>query len=101
MVVPHDPARPRRGLQRPALRHLGPRLRSLATTVNVGGGTWSYDEGASTAWSNYKHPQNDHASSVQTGETLTRSGCTAPGKWSLASRAKTGRGVSYYYNPSC
>ncbi|MFC7936046.1 lactococcin 972 family bacteriocin [Streptomyces sp. NPDC057387] len=74
---------------------------ALATTVNVGGGTWSYDEGANTAWSNYKHPKNNHASSVQTGDTLTRSGCTAPGKWSLASRAKTGKGVYYYYNPSC
>ena len=69
-----------------------------ATTVNVAGGTWSYDSGANTAWSNYKHPKNEHTSSVQTGDSITRSACTAPGQWSLASRVKTGP-VHYYYNP--
>ncbi|MFJ7153287.1 lactococcin 972 family bacteriocin [Streptomyces sp. NPDC100445] len=74
---------------------------ALATTTNVGGGTWSYDEGANTAWSNYKHPNNKHSSAVETGDSLTTSGCTAAGKWSLASRNKSGSRVAYYYNPSC
>ncbi|MEV7322868.1 lactococcin 972 family bacteriocin [Streptomyces sp. NPDC093970] len=73
---------------------------ALATTVDVGGGTWSYDHGANTAWSNYKHPNNQHASSVKTGGSVFGSGCTAKGKWSLASAGLNGS-VSYYYNPNC
>ncbi|MEU2617518.1 lactococcin 972 family bacteriocin [Streptomyces sp. NPDC007157] len=59
-----------------------------------------YDHGANTAWSNYKHPDNQHASSVKTGGTVFGSGCTAKGKWSLASAGLNGS-VSYYYNPNC
>ncbi|MER5360278.1 lactococcin 972 family bacteriocin [Streptomyces sp. NPDC002785] len=58
---------------------------ALATTVDVAGGTWSYDKGANTSWSNYKHPKNWHASSVSNGGTLSKSDCTTPGAWSLAS----------------
>ncbi|MFJ4961084.1 Bacteriocin [Streptomyces sp. ADI96-02] len=74
---------------------------ALATTVNVGGGTWSYDQGANTAWSNYKHASNYHASSVSIGGQLSRSGCTSPGSWSLASGSKNGGSINYYYDPSC
>ncbi|MEU3058682.1 lactococcin 972 family bacteriocin [Streptomyces griseus] len=72
---------------------------ALAKTVNVGGGTWSYDQGANTAWSNYKHPKNDHSSSVSVGGNLTQSGCAGPGDWALASRSKSGGNVAYFYNP--
>ncbi|MEV6533702.1 lactococcin 972 family bacteriocin [Streptomyces sp. NPDC051639] len=74
---------------------------ALATTVDVGGGTWSYDEGANTAWSNYKHPQNSHSSSVSIGGQIFGSGCTVKGQWSLASAAKNGASPAYYYNPKC
>ncbi|MFD4634675.1 lactococcin 972 family bacteriocin [Streptomyces sp. NPDC058284] len=74
---------------------------ALATTVDVGGGKWSYDSGANTAWSNYKHPNNKHASSVKIGSQLTKSGCTAKGKWSLASGSKNGGSIKYYYDRSC
>ncbi|MFF5438863.1 lactococcin 972 family bacteriocin [Streptomyces achromogenes] len=74
---------------------------ALATTVDVGGGRWSYDEGANSAWSNYKHPDNSHASSVKIGGVLFKSGCTVKGEWSLASGTKNGGGISYYYNPNC
>ncbi|MEU3058684.1 lactococcin 972 family bacteriocin [Streptomyces griseus] len=74
---------------------------ALATTVDVGGGTWSYDQGADTAWSNYKHPTKDHQSSVQIENTIHSSGCTAKGKWSLAS-AKKGKGKpQFFYRSSC
>ncbi|MEU6272319.1 lactococcin 972 family bacteriocin [Streptomyces populi] len=73
---------------------------ALATTVDVGGGKWSYDHGANTAWSNYKHPNNQHSSSVKVGGTVFGSGCTAKGKWSLASASLNGS-VSYHYNPNC
>ncbi|MFJ7153285.1 lactococcin 972 family bacteriocin [Streptomyces sp. NPDC100445] len=79
---------------------------AMAITVDRDGGKWSYDEGANSAWSNYKHPDNKHASSVKNNDQLSRSGCTAKGVWSLASIEKnSGVGssnhISYYYNPSC
>ncbi|MEV0178161.1 lactococcin 972 family bacteriocin [Streptomyces sp. NPDC050625] len=74
---------------------------ALATTVDVAGGKWSYDQGANSAWSNYKHPRNDHASSVKIGSQTFKSGCTDAGQWSLASGTKNGGGISYYYDPSC
>ncbi|MFE9770739.1 lactococcin 972 family bacteriocin [Streptomyces sp. NPDC005931] len=74
---------------------------AIATTVDVAGGKWSYDEGANSAWSNYKHPKNRHASSVKIGSQTFKSGCTAAGQWSLASGSKNGGGISYYYDPSC
>ncbi|CAM5303268.1 MULTISPECIES: lactococcin 972 family bacteriocin [Streptomyces] len=74
---------------------------ALATTVDVAGGKWSYDEGANTAWSNFKHPTSKHASSVKIGSQTFKSGCTAAGEWSLASGTKNGGGISYYYDPSC
>ncbi|MEU1015901.1 lactococcin 972 family bacteriocin [Streptomyces sp. NPDC005898] len=74
---------------------------ALATTVDVGGGSWSYDKGANTAWSNYKHPNNKHASSVKIGSQLYKSGCTAKGQWSKASGTRNGGDISYYYDPSC
>jgi lactococcin 972 family bacteriocin len=74
---------------------------ALAVTVDVAGGKWSYDQGANSAWSNFKHPSNDHASSVKIGSQTFRSGCTSAGSWSLASGSKNGGSVSYYYDPSC
>ncbi|WP_055525736.1 lactococcin 972 family bacteriocin [Streptomyces graminilatus] len=74
---------------------------ALATTVDVSGGRWSYDEGANTAWSNFKHPSNRHASSVKIGSVLFGSGCTSAGSWSLASGTKNGGTIRYYYDPSC
>ncbi|NUQ99868.1 MAG: lactococcin 972 family bacteriocin [Streptomyces sp.] len=74
---------------------------AIATTVDVAGGKWSYDQGANTAWSNFKHPSNWHASSVKIGSQTFKSGCTTPGEWSLASGTKNGGGISYYYDPSC
>lgn len=74
---------------------------AMAVTVDVGGGKWSYDEGANSAWSNYYHSKNRHASSVNIGQTVFKSGCTAAGKWSLASGGKSGGLIYYYYNPSC
>ncbi|MEV0372211.1 lactococcin 972 family bacteriocin [Streptomyces sp. NPDC050636] len=74
---------------------------ALATTVDVGGGRWSYDEGANSAWSNYKHNKNKHASSVKIGGVMFKSGCTAKGKWSKASGTKNGGSVKYYYDKQC
>ncbi|MFJ9677829.1 lactococcin 972 family bacteriocin [Streptomyces sp. NPDC101194] len=74
---------------------------ALAVTVDVGGGRWSYDQGANTAWSNYKHPTNSHASSVKIGSVTFASGCTSKGNWSLASGSKNGGAISYYYKSSC
>ena len=74
---------------------------AIATTVDVSGGKWSYDQGANTAWSNFKHPSKKHASSVKIGSQTFKSGCTSAGNWSLASGTKNGGGISYYYDPSC
>ncbi|MEH0399162.1 lactococcin 972 family bacteriocin [Streptomyces sp. NPDC053741] len=74
---------------------------ALAVTVDAGGGRWSYDQGANTAWSNFLHAKQTHASSVMIGSQLTRSGCTDKGVWSLASGAKNGGSISYYYDPLC
>ncbi|MES9509172.1 lactococcin 972 family bacteriocin [Streptomyces sp. NPDC093108] len=74
---------------------------ALAVTVDVGGGKWSYDEGANTAWSNYTHPSKSHASSVKIGNVTFASDCTGKGKWSLASGSKNGGSISYYYKSSC
>ncbi|MEU3413798.1 lactococcin 972 family bacteriocin [Streptomyces sp. NPDC006658] len=74
---------------------------AIATTVDVAGGRWSYDQGANTAWSNFKHPENRHASSVKIGSQTFKSGCTVKGEWSLASGTKNGGSISYYYDPSC
>ncbi|MFC4507415.1 MULTISPECIES: lactococcin 972 family bacteriocin [Streptomyces] len=68
---------------------------ALATTVSVGGGTWSYDTGASTAWSNYKHPSVNHSSSVH-GTYWSYSGCTKPGVWALASTEDSGTSSAYW-----
>ncbi|MGW2100175.1 lactococcin 972 family bacteriocin [Streptomyces olivaceoviridis] len=46
------------------------------------------DEGANTAWSNVKHPTNQHSSSVKIGSQAFKSGCTTKGEWSLASGTK-------------
>ncbi|MFC8823696.1 lactococcin 972 family bacteriocin [Streptomyces rochei] len=80
---------------------LGVAAPAMAITVDVGGGKWSYDEGANTAWSNFYHSKNKHASSVKIGENLFRSGCTSAGKWSLASGGKNGGDINWYYDPSC
>ncbi|MGY3676538.1 lactococcin 972 family bacteriocin [Streptomyces sp. TE33382] len=74
---------------------------ALAVTVDAGGGKWSYDSGANTAWSNFMHKDNYHASSVSIGGQLSKSGCTAPDAWSLASGSKNGGAINYYYDPSC
>ncbi|MDQ0714259.1 hypothetical protein QFZ55_003711 [Streptomyces luteogriseus] len=74
---------------------------AIATTVDVAGGKWSYDQGANTAWSNFKHASNWHASSVKIGSQTFKSGCTSPGPWSLASGTKNGGRISYHYDPSC
>ncbi|MFC4507416.1 MULTISPECIES: lactococcin 972 family bacteriocin [Streptomyces] len=67
---------------------------ALATTVDVGGGTWSYGTGANSVWSNYKHPSVNHSSSVR-GAYWSYSGCTKPGVWSLAS-ADEGYNEAYW-----
>ncbi|PPS68177.1 MULTISPECIES: lactococcin 972 family bacteriocin [Streptomyces] len=74
---------------------------AIATTVDVAGGKWSYDQGANTAWSNFKHASNWHSSSVKIGSQTFKSGCTSPGPWSLASGTKNGGAISYHYDPSC
>ncbi|MGW2778333.1 lactococcin 972 family bacteriocin [Streptomyces olivaceoviridis] len=71
---------------------------ALATTVDVVGGTWSYDEGANTARSNFKHTTNQHASSVKIGSQAFKSGCTTRSEWPLASGTKT---AACCYDPSC
>ncbi len=59
--------------------------------VNVGGGYWSYgtnDEyqaGKKYAWSNYKHNERTHASSVKLGSKTNDSYATKPGIMSRAS----------------
>ncbi|MFJ7293340.1 lactococcin 972 family bacteriocin [Streptomyces collinus] len=74
---------------------------AIATTVDVAGGKWSYDSGANTAWSNFKHASNWHSSAVKIGSQTFKSGCTSPGPWSLASGTKNGGAISYHYDPSC
>ncbi|WP_166021246.1 lactococcin 972 family bacteriocin, partial [Streptomyces chilikensis] len=58
---------------------LGAAAPAMAITVDVGGGKWTYDQGANSAWSNYYHSQNRHASSVKIGANIFRSGCTSAG----------------------
>ncbi|WP_424567888.1 lactococcin 972 family bacteriocin [Streptomyces sp. CH-036] len=75
---------------------------AMAITVDVGGGKWSYDRGANSAWSNFYHSVTSHSSSVKIGSKLHRSGCTIGKKWSLASASTVaGASVNYYYDPSC
>jgi lactococcin 972 family bacteriocin len=74
---------------------------AMAVTVDVGGGKWTYSQGANSAWSNFYHSRNNHASSVKIGSNVFRSGCTSAGNWSLASGGKNGGGISWYYDPSC
>ncbi len=64
-------------------------------------GKWSYDQGANTAWSNFKHPSNWHASPVKIGNQTFKSGCTTPGEWPLASGTKNGGSIPYHYDPNC
>jgi lactococcin 972 family bacteriocin len=73
---------------------------ALATTVSVGGGTWSYDTGANSVWSNYKHPSVNHSSSVF-GNYWSYSACTSPGAWSLASAQSDGNIAEAYYDKGC
>ncbi|MEO3974017.1 lactococcin 972 family bacteriocin [Streptomyces sp. CAU 1734] len=80
---------------------MGAAAPAMAITVDVGGGRWTYDQGANSAWSNYYHANNNHASSVKIGSNIFRSGCTSPGSWSLASGGKNGGSISWYYDPSC
>jgi lactococcin 972 family bacteriocin len=72
---------------------------ALAITVDTGGGTWSYDTGANTVWSNYKHPSVNHSSSVH-GQYWGYSGCTSPGVWSLAS-ALEGNNNDAFWDKGC
>jgi lactococcin 972 family bacteriocin len=74
---------------------------AAAVTVDVGGGKWTYNQGANTAWSNYFHGSNKHASSVKIGANVFKSGCTSADVWSLASGGKNGGSISWYYDPSC
>lgn len=80
---------------------MGAAAPAMAITVDVGGGRWTYDQGANSAWSNYYHSANKHASSVKIGANIFRSGCTSAGSWSLASGGKNGGAISWYYDPSC
>ena len=80
---------------------LGAAAPAMAITVDVGGGRWSYDQGANSAWSNYYHSNNKHASSVKIGANTFKSGCTSAGSWSLASGGKNGGAISWYYDPRC
>ncbi|WP_406486487.1 lactococcin 972 family bacteriocin [Streptomyces sp. NBC_01563] len=70
---------------------------ALAITVDVAGGRWSYDEGANSAWSNFKHPSRTHGSSVWIGPVVTASSCTSAGNWSLASGSKNQGKIEYFY----
>ncbi|WP_406486480.1 lactococcin 972 family bacteriocin [Streptomyces sp. NBC_01563] len=71
---------------------------ALAITVDAAGGRWSYDSGANSTWSNYYHSSQEHSSSVKSGSHIFDSGCTAKGKWSLASIGDND--ASVYYNPN-
>ncbi|MFB8137416.1 lactococcin 972 family bacteriocin [Streptomyces mirabilis] len=73
---------------------------ALATTIDVGGGKWSYDQGANTLWSNYKHPDVKHSSSVW-GKTYSYSGCANPGTWSLASAELANAGNQQHWSKDC
>ncbi|WP_244420214.1 lactococcin 972 family bacteriocin [Streptomyces hygroscopicus] len=73
---------------------------ALATTVDAGGGKWSYGAGAHTLWSNYKHPKVNHSSSVH-GAYWSYSACTSPGAWSLASAQLGESGNAQHWDKGC
>lgn len=80
---------------------------ALATTVNVGGGTWEYGVYYYTfpydhkvGYSYYNHPTNVHTSTVKVDSTYYRSSNAAPGNTSVAESAwTTSNNISCYYNP--
>lgn len=79
---------------------------ALATTIEVGGGTWTYGTydvfptSNHVGYSYYYHPTNVHTSSVMVDQTLYRSSNTAPGQTSIAESAwTTSWNISFYYNP--
>lgn len=74
---------------------------ALATTTNVGGGTWSYGTSSSSVYSNYLHPTRLHGSSVKRGDTVFRSNCAAAGTWAKASASKSWYQVDYSYYRFC
>lgn len=75
---------------------------AFAGHENVGGGIWDY--GADTTiWSDYYHPSVCHGSSVEDGYgNITRSGNTAAGYTSYASRKASFNGnKAYWRNSGC
>lgn len=60
---------------------------AMATTISVGGGTWDYGIAslwASNNWSNYRHPNRRHGSSVTGDRGLVSSACVVGGATSYA-----------------
>lgn len=74
---------------------------AFATTVPVGGGTWSYGVGSGEVWSDYLHPNVCHGSTA-VGQYSVRSPNTSPGQWSHASAPlRSNGGNQSYWRTTC
>jgi lactococcin 972 family bacteriocin len=76
----------------------GTAFSAFATTKHVSGGTWVYDAGSSTNYSNFYHPTKLHRSSVENCYGLVRSADRAGGFWSYAAEPVCLSGNQAYYN---
>lgn len=73
---------------------------ALATTVSIGGGTWSYAVGANYVYSNYYHADRVHRSSVH-GAYWAYSGCTEVQVWAKAEAEVALWGNEAYWASEC
>ncbi|MEU2338512.1 lactococcin 972 family bacteriocin [Streptomyces sp. NPDC006654] len=72
---------------------------ALATTVNVGGGTWDYGAGTATVWSDYYHSTKCHGS-TSVGKTI-QSDTASKGNWSITQVESALSGNETYYKTTC
>ncbi|MFC2266340.1 MAG: lactococcin 972 family bacteriocin [Peptidiphaga sp.] len=76
---------------------------AFAAIKRVGGGTWNYGSGWTSAWSYYTHGSRCHSSAVLGGDhSPQRSGPTRPGRTAVAQDShKPWQTMSTYWNNRC
>ena len=78
-----------------------------ATTVNVGGGTWTYGPNHASVISHYHHPSKCHTATVRRldsyGNVISGNSASAhPGAWASASMRNSISNVEHaYWNDAC
>ncbi|MBM7413018.1 lactococcin 972 family bacteriocin [Clavibacter michiganensis] len=71
-----------------------------ATTVQAGGGTWTYDVdylNTGVAYSNYFHTKKSHGSTACSRDACVRSDTVPSGRWSYARVKATAGGNTAYW----